>query len=177
MRSCNFKFTYLISTVICDLNVLLRERKSVPPYERWLINLKWGPASLRTGTFFSSLTRSHVKEDRRERLNSLTNRPFYRYGGHIEFSRFKEYYGMPWGYSLRYSRAFFGQKENFNVYFSAKRRSLLHPNTAQRSFFPLQSFSRKLKEKSARKARVNTDASISDRTDAPWASWIFLKSN
>ena len=74
---------------------------------------------------------------------------------------------MPWGYSLRYSRAFFGQKENFNVYFSAKRRSLLHPNTAQRSFFPLQSFSRKLKEKPARKARVITDASISDRTDAP----------
>ena len=23
------------------------------------------------------------------------NRPFYRYGGHIEFIRFKEYYGMP----------------------------------------------------------------------------------
>ena len=28
----------------------------------------------------------------------------------------------------------------------------------------------KLKEKLARKARVNTDAGISDRTDAPWAS-------
>ena len=107
-------------------------------------------------------------EDRRERLNSL--QPIDLFTGHIEFSRFKEYYGMPWGQSLRYLRAFFGQKENFNVYFSAKRRSLLHPNTAQRSFSPLQSFSRKLKEKWARKARVNTDASISDRTDAPWAS-------
>ena len=28
------------------------------------------------------------------------NRPFYWYGGHIEFIRFKEYYGMPRGYSL-----------------------------------------------------------------------------
>ena len=26
------------------------------------------------------------------------NRPFYRYGGHIEFIRFKEYYGMPSGH-------------------------------------------------------------------------------
>ena len=42
-----------------------------------------------------------------------------------------------------FTRAF-GQKENFNAYFSAKRRSLLHPNTAQRYFFPLQSFSRKI---------------------------------
>ena len=30
-----------------------------------------------------------------------------------------------------FTRAF-GQKENFNAYSSAKRRSLLHPNTAQR---------------------------------------------
>ena len=28
----------------------------------------------------------------------LLNRPFYRYGGHIEFIRFKEYYGMPRGH-------------------------------------------------------------------------------
>ena len=74
--------------------------------------------------------------------------------------------GCPWAFA-QYSRALFGQKENFNVYFSGKRRSLLHPNTAQRSFFPLQSFSRKLKEKVARKARVNTDASTSDRAHAP----------
>ena len=33
-----------------------------------------------------------------------------------------------------FTRAF-GQKENFNVYFSAKMRSFLHPNTAQLSFF------------------------------------------
>ena len=43
--------------------------------------------------------------------------------------------------------ALFGQKENFTVCFSGKRRSLLHLNTAQRSFFPLQSFSRKTSRK------------------------------
>ena len=32
------------------------------------------------------------------------------------------------------TRALLGQKENFNVYFVGKRRSLLHLNTAQRSF-------------------------------------------
>ena len=65
----------------------------------------------------------------------------------------KEYYGIPRGHSL----SIYGQKENFTVYFSGKRRSLLHWNTAQRSFFPLQSFSRKSKEQLARKARVNTE--------------------
>ena len=54
--------------------------------------------------------------------------------------------------------ALFGQKENFNVYFSGKRRSLLHPNTAQRSFFSYYNvFLGKRKEKLARKARVNTE--------------------
>ena len=46
------------------------------------------------------------------------------------------------------------------VYFSGKRRSLLHQNTAQGSFFPLQSYSKKgLREnalpKSARKYKRN----------------------
>ena len=44
---------------------------------------------------------------------------------------------MPRGALAQYLRALFGQKENFNVYFSGKRRSLLHLNTAQRSFFPI----------------------------------------
>ena len=42
------------------------------------------------------------------------------------FIRFKEYYGMT-----------SGQKENIVVYFLGKMRSLLHLNTAQRSFFPI----------------------------------------
>ena len=28
----------------------------------------------------------------------ITKRPFYRYGGHIELTGFKEYYGMPRGH-------------------------------------------------------------------------------
>ena len=39
----------------------------------------------------------------------FNNRPFYRYGGHIELIRFKEYYRMPRGYeriSFVFSTAF-----------------------------------------------------------------------
>ena len=65
-------------------------------------------------------------------------------------------------------RARCGQKENFNVDFSGKRRSLLHPNTAQRYFFSHYNlFLGKRKENLARKARVNTDASTSNRAHAP----------
>ena len=31
-------------------------------------------------------------------ISTFANRPFYRYGGHIEFIRLKEYYGMPRGH-------------------------------------------------------------------------------
>ena len=84
--------------------------------------------------------------------------------------------GCPGGTRSVFTCAF-GAEENFNVYFSGKRRSLLHPNTAQRSFFPIiyNLFLRKLKEKLARKACVNTDVStvftrISDCAHIPWAS-------
>ena len=40
----------------------------------------------------------------------LFNRPFYWYGGHIEFIRFKEYYGMPRGHSLSFYTRFLGKK-------------------------------------------------------------------
>ena len=45
-----------------------------------------------------------------ELMESLANRPFYRYGGHIELIRFKEYYRMPRGMSTfrLYFRALFG---------------------------------------------------------------------
>ena len=51
--------------------------------------------------------------------------------------------GCPGGALAQYLRPLLGQKENFTVYFAGKRRSLLHPNTTRRSFFPLQSFSTK----------------------------------
>ena len=48
---------------------------------------------------------------------------------------------------------------SFTVYFSGKRQSLLHPNTAQGSFYPLQAYSKKTLRKnvpkSARKYKRN----------------------
>ena len=59
------------------------------------------------------------------------NRPFYQYSSHIEFIRFKEYHGMPSGYSLSIY-ALFGQKENVIVYFSGKHSTTI--------FFPVTIF-------------------------------------
>ena len=67
-----------------------------------------------------------------DKSESKFNRPFYQYGGHIKFIRFKEYYGMPSGHLLSIYVCL--GKKSFNVYFSEKRQSLLHPNTAQQSF-------------------------------------------
>ena len=60
-------------------------------------------------------TRRHVFATRRDEhfVQELTpyNRPFYRYGGHIELIRFKEYYRMPKGHeqiSFVYFQALFG---------------------------------------------------------------------
>ena len=71
----------------------------------------------------------------------FANRPFYRYGCHIEFIRFKEYYGMPRGHSLSIHARFSGKKRtSLYIFISGKRRSLLNPNTTQRSFFPITIF-------------------------------------
>ena len=81
-----------------------------------------------------------------QQINCKRNRPFYRYGGHIEFIlRFKKYYGMPGGHSLSIYARFLGKKRTSHD-FSGKRRSLLLPNMAYYLFFfPLQSFIGKLK--------------------------------
>ena len=76
---------------------------------------------------------------------------------------------MPRGYSLS---ALFGQKENFNVYFSAKWRSLLHPNSAHYNLLL-----GKLKEKLARKARVNIERVYRIVLMPPGHPIIVLKSN
>ena len=50
-----------------------------------------------------------VTMDFSETSHSRRNRPFYRYGGHIELIRFKEYYRMPRGHehiSFVFSSAF-----------------------------------------------------------------------
>ena len=65
---------------------------------------------------------------------------------------------MPRGHSLIIYARFLGKKGT-SLYVSwEKSRSLLHPNAAQQSFFPITIFFLgKLKEKLARKARVNTE--------------------
>ena len=54
-----------------------------------------------------------------------TNRPLYRYGGHIELNRFKEYYGMPREHSV----SLYGR-------FSGKKRQTKHNDL----FFPFHFF-------------------------------------
>ena len=62
------------------------------------------------------------------------NIPFYRYGGHIEFIRFKKHHGMPRGHSLSIYAGFRAKRE-LHCIFHGKRRSLLYANVAQRSLF------------------------------------------
>ena len=49
-----------------------------------------------------------------------SNRPFYRHGGHIEFIRFKEYYGMHRGHSLSINARFSGKKRT-SMYISREK--------------------------------------------------------
>ena len=101
-------------------------------------------------------------------VSDKCKRPFKRYGGHIEFIIFKEYYWMPRVHSLSiYARFSSKKRTSMNI----SRRKVItvtskHGTTIFFSYYNL--YLRKLKEKLARKARViNTDASISDGADAP----------
>ena len=72
-----------------------------------------------------------------------TNRPFYRYGSHIKFIRFKENYGMPRGALAQYLRARFEQKRT-SRFISQEKGDYCYIRTQHNDlFFPLQSFSRK----------------------------------
>ena len=59
------------------------------------------------------------------------NRPFYRYGSHIELLRFKEYYGLPMGHE--HHRTCLVLEIWLSFLFSQEK------GHHQRSFFPLQS--------------------------------------
>ena len=104
---------------------------------------------------------------------AISNGPFYWYGGHIEFIRFKEYYGMPKGHLLSIYVCFLGKKGT-SLYISREKGDHYYIQHGAHNdlFFPLDYnlFLGKLEEKLARKVHVNTDASIWDRAYAPWAS-------
>ena len=92
----------------------------------------------------------------------ILTRPFYWYGGHIEYIWFKEHYEMPREHSFSIYARFSGKKRT-SLYISWEKGDHYYILTRhKRSFFPLQSFS----TKSARKYWVN----ISDRAHAPSAS-------
>ena len=105
---------------------------------------------------------------------AISNGPFYRYGGHIVFIRFKGCYGMPKGHSLSIYACFLGKKRTSLYISRGNRRSLLYIQQGAHNdlSFPLDYnlFLGKIEEKLARKGRVNTDASIWVRAHAPWAS-------
>ena len=76
-------------------------------------------------------------------LGKSLNRPFYQYGGHIEFIRFKEYYGMPRGHSLSIYPRFSGKKRT-SIYISWQKGDHHYMQTRHNDlFFPLQFLSRK----------------------------------
>ena len=87
-----------------------------------------------------------------------SNRTFYRYGGHIELNRFKEYYGMPRGHSLRIYGRFSG-KQRTSLYISREKGNHYYIQTRHNDIFQFHYnlFHGKLKETLARKARVNTE--------------------
>ena len=74
------------------------------------------------------------------------------------------------GHSLTIYARFSGKKRT-SIYISREKGDHYYIQTRHNDLFSHYNlFVGKLKEKLARKARVNTDASISDRTDALWAS-------
>ena len=69
------------------------------------------------------------------------NRPFYRYGGHIELTRFKEYMGCPGSmstirYGAQYLRALMGKKDRRVVFGCNNERLFPKKYTVKFSFCP-----------------------------------------
>ena len=77
---------------------------------------------------------------------------------------------MPKGHSLSFYARFSGKKRTL-LYISREKGDHYYIQTRHNDLFSHYNlFLGKRKEKLARKARVNTVASISDRAHAPWAS-------
>ena len=83
----------------------------------------------------------------------MSNRPFYRYGGHIEFIRVKEYYGMPRGHSLSIYAGFLGKMRTSMIVYRQKGDHYYIQTRHNDIFCPFYNlFLGKLKGKLARKA-------------------------
>ena len=78
--------------------------------------------------------------------------------------------GCPGGTRSVFTRAFRAKRELQCIFLGKKAIVITSKDGATIFFSHYNLFLGKLKEKLARKARVNTDASILDRPHAPWAS-------
>ena len=80
--------------------------------------------------------------------------------------------GCPGGTRSAFTRASLRAKRELQYIFLGKKTIIITSKQGTTIYFSHYNFFLgKLKEKSARKARLNTDASISDRAHAPWASY------
>ena len=84
---------------------------------------------------------------------------------------------MPGGTRSVFKRAFRPNRELQFIFLDKKVIIITPKHGTTIFFFSLQSFSGKIWEKLARKSRVITDASISDRAHAPGYPIILPKSN
>ena len=105
------------------------------------------------------------------------NRPFYRYGGDIEFIRFKEYYGMPRWHSLSIYARFSGKKRTSLYTFRGQGDHCYIQTRHNDLFSNYNLFIGKLKEKLARKTRLNTKRVYRIVLVPPGHPIILLKSN
>ena len=86
-------------------------------------------------------------------------------------------YGMPMDHSLSIYACFSGKKRT-SMFITREKGDHYYIQTRHNDLFSHYNlFLGKLKEKLARKARVNTDASMSDRVHVPRHPIILLKSN
>ena len=78
--------------------------------------------------------------------------------------------GCPWGTRSVFTSAFRAKRELQRIFLGEKVFVITSKDGTTIVFSHYNLFLGILKEKLARKARLNTDASISDRAHAPWPS-------
>ena len=94
-------------------------------------------------------------------VTCMYNRPFYRYGSHIEFIRFKEYYrNCPGGTCSVFTSAFQPKRELQSIFLEKKAIVITSKDGTMIFFSHYNFFLGKLEEKLVRKVCINTDASI-----------------
>ena len=99
------------------------------------------------------------------------NRPFTNTAAILNLLDLRSIMGCPGGTRSAFTCASRAKRELQYIFLGKKTIILTSKQGTTIYFSHYNFFLGKLKEKSARKARVNTDASISDRAHAPWASY------